>query len=348
MGSSPSNQKKSHVTLSSSTADVVPADVQDARTLPHVTRSNGAFSTQLGSHVNMGDDTIVTVTRLSDSQQRMVRICLGELETDLEITLNCGKLMNCIKVVMLDPGMTLLSPDTQQDEGIFIIEEGVLEVCTIGKLEPVARLLKGDFCGELTALFGGRATATVQCHLSGPTKCLFLSAQDLQCHWLDGSLNENVKFLWCVKRCYIDFTNLFPSGKLASQILCTAVQANALFSDWNDESISMLISRMKLVLFSDGVDVIARDHVTYQLFFFLRGSITMVAGDGTSQPKCVKSIDEGHALLTKEFFTGQPSKWTISCNAPTVMSCLSKEDIITTVTKYSDLSNNLTNKIASL
>lgn len=98
MGSSPSNQKKSHVTLSSSTADVVPADVQDARTLPHVTRSNGAFSTQLGSHVNMGDDTIVTVTRLSDSQQRMVRICLGELETDLEITLNCGKLMNCIKV----------------------------------------------------------------------------------------------------------------------------------------------------------------------------------------------------------------------------------------------------------
>lgn len=72
-----------------------------------------------------------------------------------------------MKVVTLDPGMTLLSPDTQQDEGIFIIEEGVLEVCTIGKLEPVARLLKGDFCGELTALFGGRATATVQCHLSG-------------------------------------------------------------------------------------------------------------------------------------------------------------------------------------
>ena len=185
MGSSPSNQKKSHVTLSSSAADVVPADVQDARQLP---RSNGAFSynsTQLGSHVNMGDDTIVNVTRLSDSQQRMVRICLGELETDLEITLNCNKLMNCIKVwttvlnvttssmlllkvMTLDPGKTLLSPDTQQDqeEGIFIIEEGALEVCT-GMLEPVARLLKGDFCGELTALFGGRGTATVRCHLSG-------------------------------------------------------------------------------------------------------------------------------------------------------------------------------------
>ena len=103
MGSSPSNQKKSNVTLSSSAADVVPADGQDARSLPHVTQSNGVFSynsTQLGSHghVNTGDDTIVNVTRLSDSQQRMVRICLGELETDLEITLNCNKLMNCIKV----------------------------------------------------------------------------------------------------------------------------------------------------------------------------------------------------------------------------------------------------------
>ena len=68
----------------------------------------------------------------------------------------------------LDPGKILLSPDTQQEEnqGIFIIEEGALEVCTTGKLEPVARLLKGDFCGELTALFGGRVTATVRCHLS--------------------------------------------------------------------------------------------------------------------------------------------------------------------------------------
>lgn len=63
--------------------------------------------------------------------------------------------------------MKLLSPDGQQAEGIFIIEEGALEVCTVKKLEPVARLLKGDFCGELTALFGGRGTATVQCHLAG-------------------------------------------------------------------------------------------------------------------------------------------------------------------------------------
>lgn len=67
----------------------------------------------------------------------------------------------------LDPGMKLLSPDIQQEAGIFIIEEGALEVCTVGKLEPVARLLKGDFCGELTALFGGRSTATVKCQLSG-------------------------------------------------------------------------------------------------------------------------------------------------------------------------------------
>ena len=70
-------------------------------------------------------------------------------------------------MVTLDPGKTLLSPDTQQAEGIFIIEDGALEVCTTARLEPVARLLKGDFCGELTALFGGCGTATVRCHLSG-------------------------------------------------------------------------------------------------------------------------------------------------------------------------------------
>ena len=67
----------------------------------------------------------------------------------------------------MDPGKKLLSPDAQQLEGIFMIEEGALEVCTTGKLEPVARLLKGDFCGEITTLFGGHSTATVQCHLSG-------------------------------------------------------------------------------------------------------------------------------------------------------------------------------------
>ena len=75
------------------------------------------------------------------------------------------------------------------------------------------------------------------------------------------------------------------------------------------------------VLFSDGDDIITRDHVTYQLFFFLRGrcvninfivgiitccflhSITMVANDGTIQPKCVKSIDKGYTLLTKGKYT---------------------------------------------
>lgn len=72
-----------------------------------------------------------------------------------------------MEVVILDPGKKLLSPDTQQEEGIFIIEEGALEVCTVEKMEPVARLLKGDFCGEMTALFGGSSTAMVQCYLSG-------------------------------------------------------------------------------------------------------------------------------------------------------------------------------------
>ena len=98
MGSSPSsNQKKSNVTLSSSG---VPTDVQDAHPSLHTTRNDafGHSSSHFESHVNVGDEATLDVTGLTDSQQRMVRICLGELETDLEITLDCGKLMNCIKV----------------------------------------------------------------------------------------------------------------------------------------------------------------------------------------------------------------------------------------------------------
>jgi len=102
MGSSPSfNKQKSRATISSSAVDVVPVDVQNTLPTSHVTRSNAAFSydsTQFGSHLNMGDYISFNITHLSDPQQRMVRICLGELETDLGISLDCEKLMNCVKV----------------------------------------------------------------------------------------------------------------------------------------------------------------------------------------------------------------------------------------------------------
>ena len=98
MGSSPSsNQKKSNVTLSSSG---VPTYAQDSRPSPHTTQSD-AFknhSSHFESHMNVSDETTFNVAGLTDSQQRMVRICLGELETDLEITLDCIKLMNCVRV----------------------------------------------------------------------------------------------------------------------------------------------------------------------------------------------------------------------------------------------------------
>lgn len=93
MGSSPSsNQNKSR------TVDVVSTDTAPAL---HVARNNDTSSygsTQFGSHMNMGIDISLNMTSLSDSQQRMIRICLGELETDLGISLNCDELMNCVKV----------------------------------------------------------------------------------------------------------------------------------------------------------------------------------------------------------------------------------------------------------
>jgi len=75
--------------------------------------------------------------------------------------------LNVLKIVVLDPGQTLLYPDQSGEEGLFIVEHGALEVCTVKELEPIARLLQGDFCGELTVLFGGRFTAVVRNVLSG-------------------------------------------------------------------------------------------------------------------------------------------------------------------------------------
>lgn len=75
--------------------------------------------------------------------------------------------MPCLKVVVLDPGQTFLSPGCSEEEGLFIVEDGALEVCTISKQEPIARLLQGDFFGELTVLFGGHFTAVVHNISSG-------------------------------------------------------------------------------------------------------------------------------------------------------------------------------------
>lgn len=107
MGSSPSsNQKRSHVTISSSAGDVAPNNVRPS---PHVRHSIAAFSynpTRQGSQVNMDHESSLNVNRLTDSQQRMVRICLGQLETDLEITLDSRKLMDCVKVLITGSNLT--------------------------------------------------------------------------------------------------------------------------------------------------------------------------------------------------------------------------------------------------
>ena len=111
MGSSPSsNVNRSNVTIPASAVDVTPNDVQDVRPSPHVRRSNVPFNnTHLGSPENMGDGASLDGTRLTDSQQRMVRICLGELETDLEISLDCDKLMDCVKVCIICQHLTVWS-----------------------------------------------------------------------------------------------------------------------------------------------------------------------------------------------------------------------------------------------
>ena len=66
-----------------------------------------------------------------------------------------------VQLLSFKKGECVLTLDGEA-KGICIVDEGVLEVMSPGGETVLNRLLPGDFCGELSAVFEFPSTATVQ------------------------------------------------------------------------------------------------------------------------------------------------------------------------------------------
>lgn len=66
-----------------------------------------------------------------------------------------------VHLLSFKKGEYVLTRDVES-KGIYIVDEGVLEVMSPEGETVLNRLLPGDFCGELSAVFEFSCTATVQ------------------------------------------------------------------------------------------------------------------------------------------------------------------------------------------
>ena len=97
---------------------------------------------------------------LTDSQQRSLELVLSNIETQLKITLNHSAIISAASVVSLKPEDKLLVVN-EPPQGLFVVEEGVLQVLPSSEETVLANLMKGDVCGELSALLNQPCSATV-------------------------------------------------------------------------------------------------------------------------------------------------------------------------------------------
>ena len=98
---------------------------------------------------------------LTDSQQRSLELVLSSIEKQLKITLNHSAIINAASVVRLKPDDKLLVVN-DPPQGLFVVEEGVLQVLPSSEETVLANLMKGDVCGELSALLNQPCSATVR------------------------------------------------------------------------------------------------------------------------------------------------------------------------------------------
>ena len=86
---------------------------------------------------------------------------MSNIETQLKIKLDHSAIINAASVVRLKPDDKLLVVN-DPPQGLFVVEEGVLQVLTSSEETVLANLMKGDVCGELSALLNQPCSATVR------------------------------------------------------------------------------------------------------------------------------------------------------------------------------------------
>lgn len=98
---------------------------------------------------------------ISELQQRRVRHCLATLEGLLEISFHIDNILSDTQVVSLEENEEIIRQGTEA-KGIYVVEEGQLEVLSPNGDTVLNRLLPDEFCGELSTLFEVSCTATVR------------------------------------------------------------------------------------------------------------------------------------------------------------------------------------------
>lgn len=89
---------------------------------------------------------------LSSEQQKRVRECFWLIESVLAIHFKLDSIVDQVQTVEGNGGVIELCEDGQV-KGIYIVDEGELEIVTNDGSVVVNSLKPGDFCGELAALF---------------------------------------------------------------------------------------------------------------------------------------------------------------------------------------------------
>lgn len=97
---------------------------------------------------------------ISELQQRRVRHCLATLEGFLQISFHVDSILSDTQVVSFEQNEEVIRRGTEA-KGIYVVEEGHLEVLSPNGDTVLNRLLPGEFCGELSTLFEVFCTATV-------------------------------------------------------------------------------------------------------------------------------------------------------------------------------------------
>ena len=151
------------------------------------------------------DGTSSSESNLSDEESEptvraeLVTKCINILENGFGLAFEREQLLNSVQDVHCGPNETLISVQ-QKAVGVYVVEEGGLEVLSPKEDVVLCRLAVGDFCGELSSFFHFPCTATVRAEPGHNTTVLLLPLQALT----QSSPVEEVPMYrllkWCTKR----------------------------------------------------------------------------------------------------------------------------------------------------
>lgn len=133
---------------------------------------------------------------LSEEQLRKVRLSLGHLETVLGISFDVERVARSAQIVNLRANENVYVCGAEST-AMYVIDSGALEVCTSGGETVIARLLAGDFCGEVSALFDIKCTAYVKTECSST---LLLLPKNVLLASMSGDLDHDKLLDWFVNK----------------------------------------------------------------------------------------------------------------------------------------------------